>query len=186
MTGEILRVDQIAVLDGKAEHPLSLSKGKKPSFDIMMILAQYQKLGHLVSDINRTMGPLLLIDFAQMIVIISALVFLPIKYSTDLDWSSTFTFTGNAVVYVLRLSLLTISLGDIYPVATEVNTRIAKFLVEQRDLPPEYFNPILAHLSVFSASPISFNAWGFFPITRGTLLATFSVISTYIVVLLQV
>jgi len=154
---------------------------------MMTLLSDFQKLAQLVNDVNKATGPLLLVEFGQLILMICALVFLPIKYSQHFDWSSTLLFGGNAVVFIIRLVMLTICLGDVYPAGLEVNSRIAKFMISQpQKLNPTLFNPIMGHLSVFSANPISFNAWGFFPITRGTLLATLSVISTYIVVLLQV
>ena len=152
---------------------------------MLQLLQKFQKVAQLLTDANGAFGPLLLIDYAQLIAMICALTFLPIKYYQDVNLESTLLFAGNAVVFIARLVLLTICLGDVYPAAVDVNIKIAKILLSQH-LDASLLNPILGHLSVFSANPICFNAWGFFPITRGTLLATLSVISTYLVVSLQV
>jgi len=167
----------------RSQLPLS---AEVSSHRIMGILNGIQKLAQLVSDVNGSMGPLLLVDFGHLILVICALVFLPLKKAEGFEWNDALVLAGNAMLFTIRLILLTICLGDVYPAGVEVNTRMAKFMTSQAaSLHPRLFTPILAHLSVFSANPVSFNAWGFFPITRGTLLATLSLISTYIVVLLQ-
>jgi hypothetical protein len=152
---------------------------------MLKLLRNFQKVAKLLADVNTAIGPLLLIDYAQLIIMICALVFLPIKFYNNVGTEAVVVFAGNAVLYMGRLVLLTICLGDVYPAGVDANIKIANVMLA-KNLDAGLLNPILGHLSVFSANPICFSAWGFFPITRGTLLATLSVISTYLVVLLQV
>jgi hypothetical protein len=95
-------------------------------------------------------------------------------------------FQGNGVAVVMRLIVFVVCLGSVYSKGQEVNVALARAMISHQKMGTITQNPVLAHLSVYSSNPITFTAWDFFPITRGTLLAAFSLISTYAIVFLQI
>jgi len=154
-------------------------------------LAQLQKIAKLQSKINKHLGPLLLLDFTILVIMISILGFLPIKYFPvfRLQPVSYLTFGGNFFCYLARLVILVIWLGNVFPAGVDANMALADTLISPHAQhifqSAENSASVLAYLSVYSANPVCFTAWDFFPITKNTLLVIFSVISTYIVIVLQ-
>jgi len=162
----------------------TLAAGAQQEEYIISAIRNLQKFSSLQGHINRVIGPLLLVVFGQLIVMICALTFLPIIYSKTLNLPYLIVFGGNWFAIGFRLVILVMCLGNVYIKGQEVNVGLAKAM-NSTVLSPSTQSSVLAHLTVFSSNPVSFTAWGFFPITRGTLLATFSLISTYAVIFLQ-
>jgi len=152
---------------------------------VMFAIRNLQKFSSLQSHINGVIGPLLLVVFGQLVVMTCAMTFLPIIFFKTLNLPYLIVMSGNWIAAVFRLVILVMCLGDVYTKGQEVNVRLAKAM-NSASLSPSAQSSVLAHLTVFSSNPVSFTAWGFFPITRGTLLAAFSLISTYAVVFLQI
>jgi hypothetical protein len=152
---------------------------------LLLVIHKLQTLASLQMEINSVLGPLVLLDVGQLVILSCALSFLPIKFYQNLDLDSTVTFLGNAMSMFSRLVIIIVCLGNVYSKGQEVNMVLARAMASGR-LSTAAQNPALAHLSVYSANPVCFTAWDFFPITRGTLLAAFSLISTYTVVFVQI
>ena len=164
----------------------TIEKGKALQAAILSL----QRIANLQSQVNTILGPLLFLDFAVLFIMTCALGFLPIKFSESYKDNpmALVVYGSHFAVYSARLFIIVLSLGNIFPAGIDVNIALAGTLISScSSSQNESSNAasILAYLSVYSANPICFTAWGFFPITRNTLLATFSIISTYVIIVLQ-
>jgi hypothetical protein len=151
---------------------------------LLVSIRQYQRLNDLQTLVNDFIGFILFVNFAQLIVLICTLSYLPLKYTENFDINYAMVFSGNGACFAFRLIVLIICIGNVYPAAQSTNIEFGK-VITRRYFPNQVLNPVLGHLSIYSASPICFSAWGFFAITKGTLLTCISVIITYLVVFLQ-
>jgi len=152
---------------------------------LILVIQKLQTMASLQAELNNVLGPLIFLNVSQLVILVCALTFLPVKYYNSLDIHSTIIFVGNGFTMLIRLVVLIVCLGNVYSKGQDVNMAIARAMSCGK-LSTASQNPAMAYLSVYSANPVSFNAWGFFPITRGTLLAAFSLISTYTVVFVQI
>ena len=145
-----------------------------------------QSLAKLQTQMNAMLGPLLLIDFAQLMLMTCALAILPFKYLNyvELNVATGLAFFGNFICFLLRFVTLIICMGKVYPTGLAVNSAVARALVSAKD--SSECQSVVAYLTAYATNPICFTAWDFFPITRGTLLAALSAITTYGVLLLQI
>jgi len=146
-----------------------------------------QSLAEVQSQLNSVFGPLLFVDFVQLVLMTCILGILPLLYSSNekLGFMGQLIFGGNFIGFFIRLVTLIMCLGSVQPTGIEVNTVVASALVKAQNLNSNQSNSVLALLTVYSSNPIGFTAWEFFPVTRGTLLAALSVISTYAIVIFQ-
>ena len=142
----------------------------------------------MASDINNELGPLVFLDFAVLVVNICALSILTMKFAfnEEMEGINGIVFVGNLLAFLFRLLILISCLGNVQPESVELHAALTRaFVAKARHVESSLASSILAHLTMHTSNPVVFTAWEFFPVTRATLLATFSVISTYAVILLQ-
>lgn len=151
---------------------------------ILRFIQCYQNMGSLQAQVNGFVGPILALDFAQVIVGTCTVAFLSYEYSAYVELNSMLTFYSNTICVVARLIVLIVCLGNLYTMSEETNLCFGR-VISRRNLPIPIHNRVMGHLAAYANAPLAYSVWGFAPVTRGTLLATFSVIATYLVLLVQ-
>jgi len=176
----------VSVGGGKAEN--SKEKKRTTVSVFWTALEDIESLEKLSSNINNELGPLIFLDFAFLVVNICALSILTMKYgfNKEMEGINGLLFVGNLLAFLFRLLILIYFLGNLEPQSIAVNDTLTRaFVAQSRGVESALASSILAHLTMYSANPMVFTAWQFFPVSRATLLATVSVISTYAVIILH-
>jgi len=158
--------------------------------------------------INCIFGPILALDIAWLVIHVCLLFFLQIKslgpasgrvleadnarngtlemeLGMVLETDRVALHAGQGLIFLIRLLIVLISLGNVHEYSRWFDNEVAGSLMAVKEPKPSDINLIQVHLLGNQANPVSFSAGGFFIISRGTLLYSFSIITTYIVFMLQ-
>jgi hypothetical protein len=202
-TDDLKKVEYSALALNPEEPKEALTTNTASSSSTAPIILAIQRFSYIAQKqrlINSIFGPILALDIAWLVIHVCLLFFLQIK-SLGLAASSTTDlpgphathetpqrvalFAGQGIIYLIRLLIVLISLGNVHQASTWLDVEIASSLMNVKKPKASDINLIQVHLLGSQANPVAFSAGGFFILSRGTLLYAFSIITTYIVFLLQ-
>jgi hypothetical protein len=94
-------------------------------------------------------------------------------------------FAGQGLIYLIRLMIVLISLGNVHETTRWFDSQITSNLMRVKKPKSKDLQLIQVHLLGSQSNPIAFSAGGFFIFSRGTILYVFSIVTTYVIFMLQ-
>ncbi len=171
--------------------PAKEDETKSNSHVILRGLRQFQVVGSMQTLVNDIFGPAIALNSFLMIFLCCVLLYIHITSSMvvfKLSWFGALDYCGNLMLAgcaFLRLIFVFLSLGNVHNASVQFNNAIAKSLLNIKSPKNSELSLIVGSVTMNSVNPISYSAGGYFIFTRGTLMATGSIIATYLLFLLQ-
>lgn len=94
-------------------------------------------------------------------------------------------FAGQGLIYFIRLMIVLISLGNVHEATRWFDSELTNNLMKVKKPKSSDLQLIQVHLLGSQSNPVAFSAGGFFLFTRGTILYVFSIVTTYVIFMLQ-
>lgn len=156
-----------------AKYEIQNLKGNYPKSTTTLLTAVWDLhcLGKLQTYINAALGPLILIDFAQLVSMTCGMGILPLKYFSQFQKFDALElfFLGTFLAFLFRLVVMTVCMGNVYPTGIEVNAVVSQVLLNSKDLSCAQASSVLGFLTVYSSNPILVSLLGIFSQLQGTL-----------------
>ena len=165
---------------------------------IMKALERFHLITEKQGLINCIFGPILALNTAWLVINVCLLLFLEIRYLNPASGKTgdnleervnlfiTLLIIWNACTVTIRLLIVLLSLGRVYHASKYFDISIMNALI---DIPKPHkqldLQLIQTHLISHGATPLAFSAGGYFVFSRGTILYVISIVTTYLVFLLQ-
>jgi len=94
-------------------------------------------------------------------------------------------FATQGLIYLIRLMIVLISLGNVHDATRWFDSEITSNLMKIKKPKSSDLQLIQVHLLGSQSNPVAFSAGGFFIFSRGTILYVFSIVTTYVIFMLQ-
>ncbi|CAL8118084.1 unnamed protein product [Orchesella dallaii] len=152
--------------------------------EIKNTLHRFQQLESLIADYNQIFGLYNVVDFLSLTIAITVTLFQIIDYLLKFN-------IAPAMVYLAPLGLNVVVLFQMFDEANSIELEAGRCVSILRDIPSQSIieadelDQVSMHVNKFLLKPLRITPGAFFHVNRKTLASIASVITTYLVVLIQ-
>src|SRR5258705_8127274 len=137
----------------------------------------------VLEDMNSILAPLVLMQGAQYLFMICALLYVSLRVPTRTTEVMAY-FLVNLASFVVRLMVLIPCFSSVHRASFALGATFSRLALQDttEQLPLTKMTLFLQRLTL---DPPAISAWGFYVVTLSTLLGFWGTLVTYLVVLLQ-
>jgi hypothetical protein len=177
--------------------PVGVEKGGNGTQPIMKALERFILISEKQGLINSIFGPVLALNTAWLTLNVCLLFFLEIRFLNPASGKTVDNLAEKASLFVVllviwnactvtvRLFIVLISLGKVYHASQCFDSSLLNSLIGIERPRQVDLQLIQVHLISNGANPLCFSAGGYFIFSRQTILYVISIVTTYLVFLLQ-